>query len=275
MARQVAGLPARGSPTDRHVIPRSHFTRIADEHEVDAKTVERDYILTHTVAAIGAQGAQHGLVFKGGTALRLCYFEDYRYSADLDFSLQTGAERETALGSVARALASMAGQIGLPHLALTNEGKAIEYEGPLGRRRELKLDIATDELVEDITTRALLPRYPDQGEAEITLYTLEEIAAEKLRCVIQRLQARDLFDPNELFVVNRIPLEDVWETFQRKARHKRIDPDQFDERFETRIPGWRARWDSEMAEHLAGEPDHFATVERAVRRALRSQLTAG
>jgi predicted nucleotidyltransferase component of viral defense system len=71
------------------VIPRSHFTRIADEQEVDAKTVERDYILTHTVAAIGAQSADHGLVFKGGTALRLCYFQDYRYSADVDFSLRT------------------------------------------------------------------------------------------------------------------------------------------------------------------------------------------
>lgn len=257
------------------MIPRSHFTRIADEHEVDAKTVERDYILTHTVAAIGAQGAEYGLVFKGGTALRLCYFQDYRYSADLDFSLPAGAERETALESVARALASVAEQIGLPHLALANGRKAIEYEGPLGKRRELKLDIATDDLVEETATRPLLPRYPDQVAAQITVYTLAEIAAEKLRCVIQRPQARDLFDLNELFVVNRIPLENVWETFERKARHKRIDPAQFNERFERRVPDWRARWDSEMAEHLAGEPDHFDTVERAVRRALRSQLTIG
>jgi Nucleotidyl transferase AbiEii toxin, Type IV TA system len=93
--------------------------------------------------------------------------------------------------------------------------------------------------------------------------------------VIQRLQARDLFDLNELFVVNEIRPEEIWLTFERKARHKGIDPAEFSERFNRRIPDWHTRWDSEMAEHLAGEPDQFETVERAVRRALRSQLATG
>jgi len=70
------------------VIAQSRFTQIADAHEVDAKTVERDYVLTHAVAAISRHATAAGLIFKGGTALRLCYFEDYRYSADLDFSLE-------------------------------------------------------------------------------------------------------------------------------------------------------------------------------------------
>ena len=35
--------------------------------------------------------------------------------------------------------------------------------GPLGRRRDLKLDIAIDELVEDTTVQALLPRYAGAG----------------------------------------------------------------------------------------------------------------
>jgi predicted nucleotidyltransferase component of viral defense system len=256
------------------VIPRSQFTRIADEHEVDAKTVERDYVLTHIVAAVGTHSTEQGLVFKGGTALRLCYFEDYRYSADLDFSLMPDGDPKTALKSIAHALASVTDQIALPYLALTHDGKGIEYEGPLGKRRRIKLDIATDELVEESESRALLPRYGDQRTAEIQVYTLGEIAAEKLRCVIQRLQARDLFDLNELFVVNKITAEEVWPSFERKARHKRIEPAKFPERFEIRVPQWRAGWDAEMAEHLGGEPDRFETVERAVRRALRSRLTA-
>jgi predicted nucleotidyltransferase component of viral defense system len=150
--------------------------------------------------------------------------------------------------------------------------EAHRYEGPLGRRRELKLDIATDELVEDSTVRVLLPRYPDQTQANVRVYTLEEIAAEKLRCVIQRLQARDLFDLNELFVVNKLELEAIWPRFERKSRQKQIEPARFSGRFESRIQQWRARWDSEMREHLAGEPDQFDAVERAVRRALRSKL---
>ena len=61
---------------------------MAERDGVSARTVERDYVLTHVVEALGRLPAAEGLIFKGGTALRLCFFEDYRYSADLDFSLR-------------------------------------------------------------------------------------------------------------------------------------------------------------------------------------------
>ena len=63
----MANIQARQPRTHLDMIPRSHFTKIADAHEVDAKTVERDYVLTHVVTAIAQQAAEHGLVFKGGT----------------------------------------------------------------------------------------------------------------------------------------------------------------------------------------------------------------
>jgi predicted nucleotidyltransferase component of viral defense system len=189
VASEVADIQTERSRTRPDVITRSHFTRIADAHEVDAKTVERDYVLTHSVAAISRHSADHGLVFKGGTALRLCYFEDYRYSADLDFSLRNGNDLDAALGCIQTALADVGSDIGFPYLAVADDGMRIEYEGPLRRRRDLKLDIATDELVEETIERALLSRYPDQTDASASVYTLGEIGAEKLRCVIQRLQA--------------------------------------------------------------------------------------
>jgi predicted nucleotidyltransferase component of viral defense system len=253
----------------------SHFTRIADAQGVDAKTVERDYVLTHVLAAIAQQPAGHGMVFKGGTALRMCYFEDYRYSADLDFSLLTDADSQTALDVVAAALEELTIRLELPRLALTEDSKYIEYVGPLGKQRDLKLDVATDEVVEETTTLPLLARYRDQPDVQVTVYTLDEIAAEKLRCVIQRLQARDLFDLNELFVVNALDVEEIWPVFERKAHHKSIDPARFGEMFEQRMPQWKSRWETEMSEHLAGEPEPFKAVERRVRRALRSKLRSG
>lgn len=254
------------------MIPHSHFTRIADKQDVDAKTVERDYVLTHVLAAIGRQPGNHGMIFKGGTALRLCYFEDYRYSADLDFSLQDDTNPQAALELVKAALGELAQRIGLPHLAIAEDGKHIEYVGPLGKQRDLKLDVATDELIEETATLPLLARYSDQPAVQVEVYTLHEIAAEKLRCVIQRLQARDLFDLNELFVINALDVEETWPVFERKALHKDIDPGRFSETFEKRMPQWKSRWETEMSEHLAGEPEPFKTVERSVRRALRSKL---
>jgi predicted nucleotidyltransferase component of viral defense system len=46
--------------------------------------VERDYVLSHIVDALARSNPPQGLVFKGGTALRLCFYEEFRYSADLD-----------------------------------------------------------------------------------------------------------------------------------------------------------------------------------------------
>lgn len=50
--------------------------------------IEKDYILSWILQGV----AQHeelskALVFKGGTVLKKVYFEDYRFSEDLDFTL--------------------------------------------------------------------------------------------------------------------------------------------------------------------------------------------
>jgi predicted nucleotidyltransferase component of viral defense system len=69
------------------VIHQNVIKRRADEDGLSASAVERDYVLAHSLSAISERDREQQLVFKGGTALRLCHFEDYRYSADLDFSL--------------------------------------------------------------------------------------------------------------------------------------------------------------------------------------------
>jgi uncharacterized protein len=120
-----------------------------------------------------------GLVFKGGTALRLCFYEDYRYSADLDFSLVELTVSE-GLAVLGQALERCVEAIGLPHLSLAEaEPLLVEYVGPLGRERAIKLDLADDELVLDTTHRAVISRYSDQSQdgSTITTYTLEEIGA--------------------------------------------------------------------------------------------------
>ena len=49
--------------------------------------IERDYLLSWVLAGISSGTAlKETLVFKGGTALKKCYFGEYRFSEDLDFS---------------------------------------------------------------------------------------------------------------------------------------------------------------------------------------------
>jgi hypothetical protein len=60
----------------------------AREVGVRDQQIEKDYILSWILQGI----AQHeqlstAIVFKGGTVLKKVYFEDYRFSEDLDFTL--------------------------------------------------------------------------------------------------------------------------------------------------------------------------------------------
>ena len=49
--------------------------------------IEKDYILSWILAGISAnKKLQNELIFKGGTALKKCYFGNYRFSEDLDFT---------------------------------------------------------------------------------------------------------------------------------------------------------------------------------------------
>ena len=77
--RRIAGR-------SRSMTNRAQITRQAARDGVPAPAVERDDVLAHIIAALGVLDDSHGLVFKGGTALRLYCFEDCRDSAHLDFS---------------------------------------------------------------------------------------------------------------------------------------------------------------------------------------------
>ena len=51
--------------------------------------VEKDYVLGWLLAGINAHpDLAASWVFKGGTCLKKCYFETYRFSEDLDFTLR-------------------------------------------------------------------------------------------------------------------------------------------------------------------------------------------
>jgi len=74
-------------PTYKQVIARARGT---SGLLLDATV--KDHILSDLLAGIAATPELGDrLAFKGGTALRKCWFPTYRYSEDLDFTLVAGA----------------------------------------------------------------------------------------------------------------------------------------------------------------------------------------
>ncbi len=255
------------------MITLGRITQQADADGVDADTVERDYVLTHVMASLSHHPDSDMFQFKGGTLLRLCYFNEYRYSADIDLNLEPGTEMQDALGVLGEILDATQERVGLPHLALVTEPKLrIEFIGPkrTARPRIIKLDILTDELIIDSdTSRSLLHRYDDQPQTPpIRTYGLPEATAEKLRCVMQRLQCRDLYDIWYLLGEAGIDAAEIRRHFEMKAEHRGLDPDSFAQRFEKRIESYEQRWEGELVSYMTPVPD-IDRVVREVKRNLR------
>jgi predicted nucleotidyltransferase component of viral defense system len=255
------------------MLTRHILTRRADDDGVDAAVVERDYVLAHVVAQLHvAKPADGGrLIFKGGTALRMVHVPDYRYSADLDFTL-VGGGLEAAKAALRTAVAAAKEFSGIPQLRLSETADTLEYVGPLGsaKPRQVKVDIADTELVETIGTGTVLgdlwSDLPDPSPFDV--YPLDEIGAEKLRCIIQRVQCRDLYDLYRLTDSLMVRLEEVVPLFERKCAAKGIVPDTFPERFDDRVGRYKKAWASEMSRHLTAMP-RLDDVLRIVRRNLR------
>ena len=72
------------------MIGREEILAVADEAALGPRVVEKDYMLGWLLAGISRHpnlGTEW--VFKGGTCLKKCYFETYRFSEDLDFTLRS------------------------------------------------------------------------------------------------------------------------------------------------------------------------------------------
>jgi len=59
---------------------------------VPESVIERDYVLAWLLTGLANHSLREILIFKGGTALRRCWIEHYRFSEDLDFTLTKPVE---------------------------------------------------------------------------------------------------------------------------------------------------------------------------------------
>lgn len=200
------------------MIRDAEIRRIAGAAGVEPRIVELDYTLGWALQGIASHDfLSPRLIFKGGTCLRKCYFHDYRFSEDLDFTATEWfgwQEFEEALGEAFHQAGEASGidfaaasaklrviddQYGRETLRAT-----IYWRGPHpsgGSPRGLRLDVTRNEVVVFTPTRREVAHHftdsEDLGTVALDCYSLDEMMAEKVRAVLgQRIYAlsRDLYD---------------------------------------------------------------------------------
>src|SRR5207302_6378582 len=75
------------------MITKQEIEEKAAEFDIHVANVERDYVFGWILAGIyTASPLKEILILKGGNGLRKAYFENTRFSADLDFSTQSAID---------------------------------------------------------------------------------------------------------------------------------------------------------------------------------------
>ncbi len=214
--------------------------RIAGDHRVESGIVEKDYVLSKALSALsGLDELQNSLVFKGGTALKKCYYPDWRYSEDLDFTATRPITSEAVRTLFEQVTTEVGDVFGMsmrvieysqyPRGAAESVSAQLKlgYDGPLrktsGFKNNVRVDIAFSErLVKDPVRKPLIPTYPDDPATTLQVYALEEIVAEKLRSILQRGKSRDYYDVWVLLKQYKkdIVVDEVLSILQKKCKFK-------------------------------------------------------
>lgn len=198
------------------MIRRADIVERVREWGLTEEVVEKDYVLGWVLSGIGAHpqlGTQW--VFKGGTCLKKCYIETYRFSEDLDFTVLPGGpfQPDDALPLINEMLSAVARESGInfsgrqPRFRVRPSGTSVAgqiyYQGPRQTPgvASIKIDLSADERVmRPSVLREIAHPYPDTlAVRSVRCYSFEEVFAEKIRAMGQRGRPRDLYDIINLF----------------------------------------------------------------------------
>jgi uncharacterized protein len=180
------------------MIPQRNLSLLANRLAGDGRrripesVLERDYCLAWFLATLAESDLKAALGFKGGTALKRCYFGDYRFSEDLDFTLMAQAEPDELKARLEPVYAAVREASGIV-FGFDREDRQkhdnsytfyLRYEGPLPRGSDVKVDITLREkLVYPLPERSVLRGYDEFEDLPenrlLRVYSLREITTEK------------------------------------------------------------------------------------------------
>jgi len=182
------------------MIEKNEILTIAKNLTLSPDTAEKDYLLGWMLHGISEHQSTKDWAFKGGTSLKKCFFETFRFSEDLDYTLKDNAHLDVdfllgVFSEIAELLNETVGIEFFPDRfkfkvidkgngSFSAQGK-IHYNGPLNRKHSvatIKLDLTTDEIVVlDAVRRKVHHPYSDEPAQGIhaNCYAFEEVVAEK------------------------------------------------------------------------------------------------
>ncbi len=252
------------------MISEAELRRRAGEWSTDPMLVDLDYVLGCFLSQWYQQGYAGRLRFKGGTCLRKCYFGDYRFSEDLDFTAESHispTESESLVRNTVDAVGETFGidlEIKPARFEIVDDEYGFEsyqvrlyYRGPLirgGDPRAIRVDVSQNEYLGlPAVNREIIHPYEDRNVLAgilVPCYDLREMMAEKIRAVSGQRRyaiARDLYDIHQLLYREKVDLRTVQPLLPRKFAAKKLPIDTLNpEHVEARRDEFQRDWERNL-----------------------------
>ena len=199
------------------MISHNDIKNLVSEWGLREDIIEKDYVIGWILWGIGTDpDLGQKWAFKGGTSLKKCYVETWRFSEDLDFTvLPRGPVKPDEIEPcIKRVLGRVYEESGIDFSIspakfkhnekyLYTEG-SIYYRGPRNAPTpsRIKLDISgSEKLACPTVLRKISHPYGDSlpEPAHVRCYAFQEVFAEKIRAMGERGRPRDLYDIVLLF----------------------------------------------------------------------------
>lgn len=245
--------------------------------------LERDYCLAWLLIALSESDLKPLLAFKGGTALKRCYLSEYRFSEDLDFTLQEAVPFDDIRARLKRVYAIVQDQSGIVfafdrqdlRVRANTHTFYLRYTGPLPRNNDVKVDITIDELLAfPLEERPILRGYAEFSDLPedraIFVYSLNEIDAEKTIALADpaRNEPRDLYDLWHLTHNEGVQIDHLIPAICQKLEFRGKPCEGLQAAVARKQARLAALWNRRLSYQMTALPP-FEQVFRAMRRTLR------
>ena len=234
---------------------RRRLEEVSKASGIRLDILQQDYLLSWVLVGISrVKELSAMLVLKGGTALKKCFFGDYRFSEDLDFTaLEKDLAGQQKMNRLFQNVHKITQEIVQEHAAIdlffenykektphpkNQQAYVVRAKFPWQREAltTVMIEISYDEDVcLPILERSIFHSYGEIIEDKVNCYSLEEIIIEKLRAIIQntkkmhergwsRSRVRDYYDILNIFksYEDKVDLTLIGKFLERKFAKKSV-----------------------------------------------------
>jgi len=260
------------------MISSAVIDEISRKEGMNRPNVEKDYFLTLLLDAVADTSLfKDNFVFKGGTALRKAYFQNYRYSEDLDFTLKRSLSEKELQDSFDIALEYIKKEYNAESRIWEFRSRdyfsdvKIQFIGLEKKKIIITFDLSPKEIIIDPPENKIILNPYYEKSFSIETYSLDEILAEKLRSILQRTRVRDYYDAWYLLTLGKKGINDkkVRSIFMKKVEYKGLEYEGIEQFLRPeKIEAAKAYYSGQVGSHMKNPPQ-FDKIIQELKEALQ------